>query len=162
MAFRTDRRAFAAWRATADAPSADPLGCDAVAGRWWPRECATKRGDGMRGNLHRLYRQAASPWGVASGGCTPEVKKLPLKGTGEARCRPPRGRAWLRDRMVSTNKAGVNLRETTPLPRNILHNPALATGLTRGSDRVQRQIMIRRTTEADGYRMPAKRSSEAT
>jgi hypothetical protein len=25
-----------------------------------------------------------SPWGVASGRCKPEVKQLPLKGTGEA------------------------------------------------------------------------------
>jgi hypothetical protein len=46
--------------------------------------CATKRGDGMRGNLRCLYQQAASPWGVASGGCKPEVKELPLKGTREA------------------------------------------------------------------------------
>jgi hypothetical protein len=27
--------------------------------------CATRRNDVMRGNLHRLYRQAMSPWGVA-------------------------------------------------------------------------------------------------
>jgi hypothetical protein len=36
--------------------------------------CATKRGDGMRGNLCCPYQQATSPWGVASGGCKPEVK----------------------------------------------------------------------------------------
>jgi hypothetical protein len=36
--------------------------------------CATKRGDGMDGKSHCLYRQAVSPWGVASGGCKPEVK----------------------------------------------------------------------------------------
>ena len=46
-------------------------------------------------------REAMSRWGVAPGGCNPGVKKLLLKGTGEARCRPPRGRAWLRDHMVS-------------------------------------------------------------
>jgi hypothetical protein len=63
--------------------------------------CATKRGDGMSGKLHRLYRQAMSPWGVASRGGTLEVKELPLKGTGEARCQPPRGPAWLRTSMVS-------------------------------------------------------------
>jgi len=45
-----------------------------------------------------------SPWGVASGGCKPEVKKLPLKGTGEARCKPPRCRAWLRMHMVSKRR----------------------------------------------------------
>jgi hypothetical protein len=37
-------------------------------------ECATKRGDGMRGKRHRLYQQAVSSWGVAPGGCTPGVK----------------------------------------------------------------------------------------
>jgi hypothetical protein len=63
-----------------------------------------------------------SPWGVAPGGCTPGVKKLPLKGTGEARCKPPKGRAWLRDRMVRQNEVGFNLRESAPLPRNILHS----------------------------------------
>jgi len=42
--------------------------------------CATKRGDGMRGKRHRLYRQAMSPWDVASRGCTREVKELALKG----------------------------------------------------------------------------------
>ena len=36
--------------------------------------CATKRKDEMRGNLHSLYRQAVSPWAVASGGCKPSVK----------------------------------------------------------------------------------------
>jgi hypothetical protein len=84
--------------------------------------CATKRGDAMRGNLHRLYRQTMSPWGVAPGGDTPGVKKLPLKGTREARCKPPRSEAWLRDRMVSASEAGFNLRESSPLPRNILHS----------------------------------------
>jgi hypothetical protein len=37
-------------------------------------QCATKRGEEMRGNLHRLYQQAMSRWGVASRGCTLEVK----------------------------------------------------------------------------------------
>jgi hypothetical protein len=39
-----------------------------------PRQCATKRGDGMDGKSHCLYQQAMSPWGVASRGCTREVK----------------------------------------------------------------------------------------
>jgi hypothetical protein len=63
--------------------------------------CATKRNDVMGGKPRRLYRQAVSPWGVASGGCKLEVKKLPLKGTREARCKPPRRGAWLRECMVS-------------------------------------------------------------
>ena len=64
-------------------------------------ECATKRIDEMGGKPPCLYRQAWSPWGVASGGGNPDVKELPLKGTGEARCRPPRGQAWLRDHRAS-------------------------------------------------------------
>jgi hypothetical protein len=48
-----------------------------------------------------------SRWGVASRGCTLEVKELPLKGTGEARGKPPRGPAWLRDRMVSANECAT-------------------------------------------------------
>ena len=38
--------------------------------------CATRREVGMRGNLHRLYRQAMSRWGVASVGCNAGVKEL--------------------------------------------------------------------------------------
>jgi hypothetical protein len=38
--------------------------------------CATKHDDEMDGKSHRLCRQAMSPWAVASGGCTPEVKGL--------------------------------------------------------------------------------------
>ena len=53
-------------------------------------------------NPHACMRQALSPWGVASGGCKSEVKELPLKGTGAARCRPPRCQAWLRDHRAST------------------------------------------------------------
>jgi hypothetical protein len=63
-----------------------------------------------------------SRWGVASGGCKPEVKELPLKGTGAARCRPPRGQAWLRGNMVSPTEASFDLRERYPLSRNILHS----------------------------------------
>jgi hypothetical protein len=55
----------------------------------------------MRGNLRCPYQWATSRWAVASGGCKPGVKQLALKGTGEARCKPPRGRAWLRECMVS-------------------------------------------------------------
>ena len=84
--------------------------------------CATKRTDGMRGKRHSLYRQTMSRWAVASGGCTPEVKELALKGTHQARCRPPRRGARLRSRMVNSHEAGFNLREMIPLPRNILHS----------------------------------------
>ena len=40
----------------------------------------------------------------------------------EARCRPPRSCAWLRGSTVSPYKADFDLRETRPLPRNILLN----------------------------------------
>jgi len=38
------------------------------------------------------------------------------------RCRPPRGRAWLRCSKVSPNEADFDLREMDPLSRNILHS----------------------------------------
>lgn len=46
---------------------------------------------------------------------------MPLKGSGEARGKPPRCRAWLRDRMVSSNEADLDLRGkaapvSTPCP----------------------------------------------
>jgi hypothetical protein len=82
--------------------------------------CATKRKDEMSGKPHDLYRQAMSRWGVASErGCS-EVKELALKGTGAVRSRAPKGPAWLRGHMVSPNEADFNLRETHPLPRDIL------------------------------------------
>jgi hypothetical protein len=73
-----------------------------------------------------------SRWAVASGRCKPEVKKLALKGTGAARCRPPRSQAWLRSHMVSSNEVSFNLREKFPLSRNILHTcEVTAYGFTR-------------------------------
>src|SRR5215217_4594783 len=63
-------------------------------------------------NPHACMRQAWSPWGVASGGCKPEVKELPLKGTGAARCRPPRCQAWLRDHRASTRRCATKRTDT--------------------------------------------------
>ena len=74
--------------------------------------CATKRTDVLGGNPHCLYRQAMSPWGVAASGCKLAVKQLPLKGTGEARCKPPRGRAWLRTHTVSTRRYATKHTDT--------------------------------------------------
>ena len=85
-------------------------------------ECATKRGKGMRGNRRRPCQVGGEPLGRSAREIQPGVQELPLKGIGEARGKPPRGRAWLRDRMVSANEAGFNLRERSPLPRNILHS----------------------------------------
>ena len=61
-------------------------------------------------------QQAMSPSGVASAGCTAEVKQLPVKGTGAVRCRPPRCRAWLRDHMVSTRRDERPTGNGTPPP----------------------------------------------
>jgi hypothetical protein len=44
---------------------------------------------------------------------------MPLKGTGEARGKLPRGRAWLRNHQVSPNKAGFDLREIFPLSQDL-------------------------------------------
>jgi hypothetical protein len=60
-----------------------------------------------------------SRWTVAPAGGKAGVKQLVLKGTRAVRGRPPRGEAWLRGSTVSPNEAGVNLRETFPLSRNI-------------------------------------------
>jgi hypothetical protein len=109
--------------------------------------CATRREAGMRENLHSLYRQAMSRWGVASAGCKAEVKELPLKGTGEARCRPPRGQAWLRGRRVSPHEANATYGKFPPC-HGISCIPVRGT-LTgpRGSDRTRRD-----TTAPLGYR----------
>lgn len=60
-------------------------------------------------------------WGVASTGCKVDVKKLPLKGEVRRDASRQECLAWVRGSMVSQNKAEFNLRETKPLPRNILH-----------------------------------------
>jgi hypothetical protein len=79
----------------------------------------------MGGKPRRLYRQAMSRWGVASGGCKPEVKKLPLKGTREARCKPPRRGAWLRTHMVSKrrNKRPTGNRTPASIPCTMGQRP---------------------------------------
>jgi hypothetical protein len=67
-------------------------------------------------------RYPMSRWAEAPMRCSIGVKKLALKGTRAARCRPPRSGAWLRDNMASPNEASLHLRETLPLSRNNLHN----------------------------------------
>src|SRR5215475_351846 len=79
----------------------------------------------MSGKLHRFYREAMSRWAVAFPGCNGKVKELARKGTGAARGRPPRGQAGLRGSRVRPNEAGINRRETSPLPRNILLSPEI-------------------------------------
>ena len=110
-------------------------------------QCATKHGDAMSGKLRDLYRQVMSPWGVASGGCKPEVKELPLKGTGEARGKPPRSRAWLRECRVRPSKVGFNLRESHPLSRNTLPTGTDNSGYT-GQRPDPMKVEVQRVTEA--------------
>ncbi len=47
------------------------------------------------------------------------MSSMPLKGTGEARGKLPRCRAWLRNHQVSPNKAGFDLREIFPLSQDL-------------------------------------------
>ena len=79
-------------------------------------------------------RWTMSLWVVAIIGCKVIVKKLILKGNCEVRYRPPRSSAWLRDSMVSSNKASFNLRERSPLSQ-ILYK-AYANGTVNGLNRV--------------------------
>jgi len=93
-----------------------------------------------------------SRWGVASGGCKPEVKQLPLKGTGAARCRPPRSQAWLRGDKVSPNEADFDLRGMAPLPRNILHSRGVVP-LTETGQRMGLKVLLD-PTGRQGQRTP--------
>jgi hypothetical protein len=43
------------------------------------------------------------------------VSSMPLKGTSEARGKPPSRQAWLRDRMVRSREADLHLRGKSPL-----------------------------------------------
>jgi hypothetical protein len=73
-----------------------------------------KLSDGMGGNPHGLYQGAREPLGLSEAGRSVLVRSMPLKGTGEARGKPPRRRAWLRNRMVSSNEVGFNCLKTLP------------------------------------------------
>lgn len=88
-----------------------------------------------------------SLWTVAPEGCNSGVKELALKGTGEARCRPPRRQAWLRGSMVSASKAGFDLREISPLPRNTLHTCGVKAHGSTGQ-----RTSLRSKPEIAGYR----------
>jgi hypothetical protein len=71
--------------------------------------------DGMGENPHWLYQGVGEPLGLSEAGRSVLVSSMPLKGTGEARGKPPRGPAWLRDHRVSSNEAGFDLRGSSPL-----------------------------------------------
>jgi hypothetical protein len=70
------------------------------------------------GNPRWLFQGAGEPLGLSRIGRSISVSSMPLKGTGEARGKPPRGQAWLRDHRVSSNEAGFNLRGMRPLSQD--------------------------------------------
>jgi hypothetical protein len=80
--------------------------------------CAKKLNDGMGGNPLGLYQGAHEPLGLSRAGRSAPVSSMPLKGTGEARGKPPRSPAWLSNRMVSPNEADFNLRGMLPLTQD--------------------------------------------
>ena len=66
--------------------------------------------DGMGGNPRSPVQAGDEPLGLSRAGRSVPVSSMPLKGTGEARGKPPRRPAWLRGRMVSSNEVDFNLR----------------------------------------------------
>jgi hypothetical protein len=58
------------------------------------------------------------------------------------------------------NEAGFNLRETLPLPRNILHSLACDTRLIRGSDCIQRNGHVRRMSEAEDLSVSVRKDAK--
>jgi hypothetical protein len=68
------------------------------------------------------------------------VQELALQGTGKARGRPPRGRAWLRGHMVSAHEAGFNRRDKAPRPRNILHRLVAPTRMIGAATEADRRL----------------------
>jgi hypothetical protein len=52
--------------------------------------CATRRTDGMDGKSHWPYQGAGEPLGLSETGRSVLVSSMPLKGSGEARGKPPR------------------------------------------------------------------------
>jgi hypothetical protein len=81
--------------------------------------CAMKRIDGMGGNPYWPYQEAGKPLGLCRKGRSFSVSSMPLKGTREARGKPPRCGAWLSDRKVSSSEVGFNLRGIAPLPQDL-------------------------------------------
>jgi XcyI restriction endonuclease len=90
-----------------------------LVGSYSTLSCAMKFMDGMGGNPHWFYQGASEPLGLSRAGHSVPVSSMPLKGTGEARGKPRRGRAWLRSRTVSSHEVGFNLRGTSPLSQEL-------------------------------------------
>jgi hypothetical protein len=81
--------------------------------------CAMKRIDRMGEIPRGSVREPTEPLGLSRIGRSIPVSSMPLKGTREARGKPPRRGAWLRDHMVSSNEVGFNLRGNEPLSQDL-------------------------------------------
>jgi hypothetical protein len=76
-------------------------------------------GDGETQVMLCALSLPTKPLRLSEAGRSVLVSSMPLKGSGETRGKPPKGRAWLRDHMVSTNEAGFNLRGIQPLSQDL-------------------------------------------
>jgi hypothetical protein len=81
--------------------------------------CAMKCSDRMDGKSLWLCQEARELLGLSVVRTLCRVSSMPLKGTGEARGKLPRCRAWLRNHRVSPNEAGFDLREISPLSQDL-------------------------------------------
>jgi hypothetical protein len=93
------------------------------------RRCATKLTDTMEGNSRRLYQGGYEPlrcsgWWMQASREIATSKRYRCGGGKLPRCR-----AWLRDGMATQKEADFNLRENSPLARNILPYPEMSTGV---------------------------------
>ncbi len=88
--------------------------------------CATKHTDAMDSGPIAHSKWAMGLWSVAVGE-VPDGERAAPKRPGEVRDRPPRRQVWQSDSMVSSNELGFDLRESSPLPHNILSRVRLAT-----------------------------------
>jgi hypothetical protein len=87
--------------------------------------CATKHIDAMDIGPIAHSKWAMCLWSVAVGE-VPDGEIAAPKRFGEVRDRPPRRQAWQSDRKVSSNELGFDLRESSPVPHNILSRVGLA------------------------------------
>jgi hypothetical protein len=68
-------------------------------------------------------REPTEPLGLSEMGRSILVSSMPLKGMGEARGKPLRRPAWLRDRMVSSNEAESTFGEWGPWLKTLPDGP---------------------------------------
>ena len=80
---------------------------------------ATKHREAMDKGPIAHSKWAMCLWSVAVGE-VPGGEIAAPKRSGEVRDRPPKRQAWQSDSKVSSNELGFDLRESSPLPHNIL------------------------------------------